>query len=109
MQGSTPPDAAGAGAPGLGFVHTEGMEADEGATEEQSIKPISAAVSHRICSGQVITDLATAVKELVENALDAGATSIEVPRCCQSLCGPKPVQTRKFTCAICPAPLPRSS
>lgn len=33
---------------------------------------------HRICSGQVILDLATAVKELVENALDAGSTSIEV-------------------------------
>jgi len=35
---------------------------------------------HRICSGQVILDLATSVKELIENALDAGATSIEV-RC----------------------------
>lgn len=31
-----------------------------------------------ICSGQVIVDLATATKELVENALDAGATSIDV-------------------------------
>lgn len=30
----------------------------------------------RICSSQVILDLATAVKELVENALDAGATQI---------------------------------
>ncbi|KAF4045456.1 MutL C terminal dimerization domain [Phytophthora infestans] len=32
----------------------------------------------RICSGQSVVDLATAVKELVENALDAGATQIEV-------------------------------
>lgn len=42
-----------------------------------AIKPIDKAAVHRICSGQVILDLATAVKELVENALDAGATSIE--------------------------------
>ena len=45
-----------------------------------SIKAIDKGTVHRICSGQVILDLATAVKELVENALDAGATNIEVSR-----------------------------
>ena len=31
-----------------------------------------------ICSGQVVVDLATAVKELVENAIDAGATVVDI-------------------------------
>lgn len=44
----------------------------------QLIKPISQAVVHRISSGQVILDLRSAVKELLENSLDAGATSIEI-------------------------------
>jgi DNA mismatch repair protein PMS2 len=39
------------------------------------IDPVSIS---KICSGQVIVDLATAVKELIENALDAKATNIEV-------------------------------
>jgi len=42
------------------------------------IQAIDKAVVHRICSGQVILNLSTAVKELLENSLDAGATSIEV-------------------------------
>ncbi|ORE07640.1 hypothetical protein BCV72DRAFT_181711, partial [Rhizopus microsporus var. microsporus] len=33
---------------------------------------------HRICSGQVVLDLATAVKELVENSIDAGASCIDI-------------------------------
>ncbi|XP_044760675.1 mismatch repair endonuclease PMS2 [Coccinella septempunctata] len=42
------------------------------------IKPISNDVVHQICSGQVILTLAVAVKELVENSIDAGATIIDI-------------------------------
>jgi DNA mismatch repair protein PMS2 len=43
-----------------------------------SLRHIDPVSISKICSGQVIVDLATAVKELIENALDANATSIEV-------------------------------
>ncbi|XP_048723235.2 mismatch repair endonuclease PMS2 isoform X2 [Caretta caretta] len=44
----------------------------------KAIKPIDHKSVHQICSGQVVLNLATAVKELVENSVDAGATNIDL-------------------------------
>ena len=46
--------------------------------EAAGIKALDAGSVHKISSGQVVVDLQTAVKELVENSLDAGATNIGV-------------------------------
>ncbi|KAK9352704.1 hypothetical protein V1523DRAFT_413182 [Lipomyces doorenjongii] len=43
-----------------------------------SIRAIDKSSVHKLTSGQVVIDLPTAVKELVENSLDAHATNIEV-------------------------------
>ncbi|GAA5974445.1 hypothetical protein JCM11641_003218 [Rhodosporidiobolus odoratus] len=43
-----------------------------------SIQVIDRTSIHRLTSGQVVIDLTTAVKELVENALDAEATSLKI-------------------------------
>ncbi|KAL0270838.1 UNVERIFIED_CONTAM: hypothetical protein PYX00_008119 [Menopon gallinae] len=42
------------------------------------IKQIDKNVVNQICSGQVILTLATAVKELIENSIDADATSVQI-------------------------------
>lgn len=45
---------------------------------KMSLKLIDRESIHQICSGQVILNLATAAKELVENSIDARATNIGI-------------------------------
>ncbi|XP_029802915.1 mismatch repair endonuclease PMS2 [Suricata suricatta] len=56
------------------------MELAEGSSTElaKAIRPIDRRSVHQICSGQVVLSLSTAVKELVENSVDAGATNIDL-------------------------------
>lgn len=42
----------------------------------KGIKAIDRTTIHQITSGQVVIDLQNAVKELLENSMDAGATNI---------------------------------
>lgn len=53
------------------------VERDADAMSKE-IKAIDGSTVHRICSGQVVLSLAIAVKELVENSIDAGARNISV-------------------------------
>ncbi|KAH9481880.1 Mismatch repair endonuclease PMS2 [Psilocybe cubensis] len=47
-------------------------------SNSSGIKPIDKTSIHRITSGQVVVDLQTAVKELLENSIDAGSTNVEI-------------------------------
>lgn len=58
----------------LGVLPLTSMTAGPG-----PIKAIDGSSVHKITSGQVVVDLQTAVKEMVENSLDAGATTIGEP------------------------------
>jgi hypothetical protein len=49
---------------------------DAGTGDAGVIRPMEADSVRRIVAGQAVTDLASAVKELVDNALDAGSKSI---------------------------------
>ncbi|KAJ1795639.1 ATP-binding mismatch repair protein [Coemansia sp. RSA 2399] len=60
------------------LVTTKQTVSPVGTTAAAAMKPIGKDTVHRLCSGQVVVDLATAVKELVENSLDAGATHVDI-------------------------------
>lgn len=47
-------------------------------SNDRKIKEIQSSSVHQITSGQVVIDLASGVKELVENSIDANATIIEI-------------------------------
>ncbi|CAH1179554.1 unnamed protein product [Phaedon cochleariae] len=60
----------------LGNMIFQGRSSDSSCT--RPIKAINRNTVHRICSGQVVLSLGIAIKELVENSLDAGATIIDI-------------------------------
>ncbi|PFH37226.1 hypothetical protein BESB_036840 [Besnoitia besnoiti] len=49
-----------------------------GGREARRVQPMSRAVAEGVCSQQVVLGIKSICKELVENAIDAGATGIEV-------------------------------
>jgi len=68
--------------PNFALCHQDKSLIDDDCAMTGAIKQIDATSVHRICSGQVVVDLATATKELLENSLDAGATSICISPSC---------------------------
>jgi len=57
--------------------NTHNNEEDE-INETPAIQQIAPSSVQRLVAGQAITDLSSAVKELVDNAIDAGATRIHI-------------------------------
>jgi len=52
------------------------MSSSSSSTDSGDIRPIEAEAVRRIVAGQAVTDLASCVKELLDNSLDAGSKSI---------------------------------
>jgi len=59
-------------------AHDNDHDHDDDDDETPLIKPISSSSIKRLVAGQAITDLSSSVKELVDNAIDAGASRISI-------------------------------
>merc|ERR1712142_528899 len=59
-------------------IDNEESKSSEKKKNTNTIAAIDKTSVHKICSGQVILNLGTALKELLENSVDAGATSVEI-------------------------------
>ena len=42
------------------------------------IRPLAGTIRHRLCAGQVCVSIASCVKELIENSLDAHSTRLQM-------------------------------
>ena len=42
------------------------------------IRPLTGTIRHRLCAGQVCVSIASCVKELIENSLDAQSTRLQL-------------------------------
>ena len=60
------------------LYHTKHTDIRMRNTQSATIQSIDPSSVHRICSGQVILDISSCAKELIENSADAGATNVEI-------------------------------
>jgi len=60
----------------IGGEEREGGSSPNSAAPKSGILQLNPEVKRAICTQQVISDLYVATRELVDNALDAGATNI---------------------------------
>jgi DNA mismatch repair protein PMS2 len=54
------------------------MNDDDDDLRPAQIRPLAGTTRHRLCAGQVCVSVASCVKELIENSLDAHSTRLQL-------------------------------